>query len=324
MHATALTASWGDITVALGPDQVVQSNAAFTIQFDRYILPTDAARQSVCLQPGTDQITKLEQCTQGVRLEPRYDPVTRTVIYYPNGVLESAGADVYTLTVFSAANGGKGFRAFDGTPLVFDDPAKGLSVSFKVGSSLGQVPPPPPTDFPFCNRCRLGCETLEYVDAAKDNPGAGQILHQQCGGNCHKFDASVKPAAPPAMGLELDSLLAVRLTANDVVAHGTQLGGHANAPTVNPPHFGVAMARIKPGDPGNSYVIYKILANPAVDQWAESSTLAAGETERLRRSLVVGMPMPAAPYPGLTHKEATIVSDWIAGGAGAKPCEVTP
>jgi hypothetical protein len=66
------------------------------------------------------------------------------------------------------------------------------------------------------------------------------------------------------------------------------------------------------GSPGNSYILYKMLANAP----GRPDDLADGEVERLMSSLVVGLPMPARPeFTPLSEKQLVDISDWIAAGA---------
>jgi hypothetical protein len=105
-------------------------------------------------------------------------------------------------------------------------------------------------------------------------------------------------------------------TAIGHTAHGTQAGEHAQDGDGNPARFGRAMPIIDPGDAGNSYLLYKLLAGPAYAQSAAAPP-DPKEIERIRTAVVVGMPMPptnalpgvAIPLPGLEDLSAWISQD---------------
>ena len=75
--------------------------------------------------------------------------------------------------------------------------------------------------------------------------------------------------------------------------------------------------------PGNSYVLYKVLAHEP----GRPDGIADGETDRLRDAVVVGLPMPpftqdtetVDPIVPLTEEQKRTVSRWIAGGM---PCSL--
>ena len=148
-----------------------------------------------------------------------------------------------------------------------------------------------------------------------------------------------KPLAP-AMNLLLfnaDSRIAVaglQLTAIGKVAHETQEGGAAQHPSDHPRRFGVSMQIVAPNDPGESYLLYKILASSRfpLDPNDPADTLAAGEADRLRLSVVTGVPMPAeSSYSESHYADASAeaiwfadvehLSQWIAAGAQLQVCK---
>ena len=109
-------------------------------------------------------------------------------------------------------------------------------------------------------------------------------------------------------------------------------------PEASPGRFGRAMPLIDPGNPGNSYLLYKILiGQSAIDPSlpAEAAEKLRQETERLQAAFVVGTPMPPPParpalgfYPEGPDDQNVIpyvdgmdiLSAWIVNGAVPRDC----
>ena len=125
---------------------------------------------------------------------------------------------------------------------------------------------------------------------------------------------------PTAMGLDLSSPDRLQATAIGHVAHETMTGEQAAQADENPPRFGRAMPLLDPQAPGNSYLLYKLLAsgNDHLDSPASDA-----EIGRLRASVVVGMPMPPADQPGafLRTGEVELISRWLELGAATPVCK---
>jgi hypothetical protein len=85
--------------------------------------------------------------------------------------------------------------------------------------------------------------------------------------------------------------------------------------------FGVGMPLVTPGNPGNSYLVYKLLAwgepvasgSPSATAERLHAPLSQDEAARLR-GLVVGQAMPP-DAPRLDFRDVANVSAWIAQGA---------
>ena len=280
------------------------ATTSLRLNFDRFLLPTTTFRQSVCLQPVLGVITAAKDCGRGVLLEPAYDPVLRRITYRQSAT--SAGlapSTRYTISVFPPPDDGTnyGILAFDGAPL-----AATVSLEFTTRSSEPagtSVEPPPSVDF---------CAALDH-----------QVFRASCAsGGCHTSGgpADHGVAVGPAEGLDFSSNAALQGTAVARVAHETQTGEHAAQGEVASPRFGRAMPLIDPTRPGNSYLLYKLLARedngaPGSDAAAERARVE--ELARLRAAIVVGMPMPppdGASAP-LDQQQLEQISDWILGGA---------
>ena len=125
-------------------------------------------------------------------------------------------------------------------------------------------------------------------------------------------------------------------------------GEQATVGDVSPDRFGRAMPLIDPGNPGNSYLLYKLLANPLNHRRSSRGVLADPEggfeepalgleIDRLRDSVVVGLPMPATtsadptslvnpeddPFGEASLGTMRLIQAWIANGA-VLSCEEAP
>jgi hypothetical protein len=330
--------------LAADGSSTVLRSTSIEVRFDRFLYPLSAVRQTICLQPLTDPVTRLADCRAGVFLEPAYDPVRRAVVYrQPEGTLLAPGT-LYVLTVLAPrAPGLDGFRAFDGAPLA---EARAIQMTTLVEDPPGFDEAAPTEDL-FCeasacaSACATSAATKACVDAqCKDVDGtidpdcekgcvdacakrcpAGARLATCATANCHGPNPSeLDPSHPTSlsMGLDLHSAEAIVRTAVGQVAHEAQTGEHADEPNVAPTRFGRAMPLIDPGSPGNSYLLYKLLVSPSYA--ASAAAPDAAEIERLRASVVVGMPMPPAGGEPVPLDALEVLSGWIASGADAHAC----
>jgi hypothetical protein len=247
-----------------------------------------------------------------------YDPVSRIVTVTPSAPLTVG--QTYNLTVLPLQAGVVyeqpvdtviGVMAIDGATL---DPAQPTTVTFQATSPVTPVTPAAPVYCP-------GSEVQK-------------IFAGSCGGaSCHQ----PPPGSMPAQGLVLTDAAGVLATAIGQVAIGGNTGPRpaAQAPNVI---FGLDMFIIDPGpgggavtstpgpggDPGDSWLMYKLLmAVPSPGDAGSIVPLSATERATLA-SLVPGREMP---YPGnpsasletpgaqLTIDQLELVSSWIAGGA---------
>lgn len=270
------------------------------VKVDRYLDPASANRQALCLQSDTAIIVALEDCARGLLLRPSYDPLERTVTFYLADELTRLAPDtLYRVTLFEAdgAAGDFGLRAIDGTPL------EGIfALEFTTAADDPSRPTEgPPTDPGFCG-----------------TGGVREILLGNCAfGGCHAAipGQGGSPDLFPPMGLDLSGPDAIARTAVAQVAHHSQRGPSATSPDEASTSFGRSMAIVAPANPGQSFLLYKMLLDPS---FAGDPTLAAGETELLRR-IIPGAPMPIKPG-AITLEQARKVSDWIESGAAIPAC----
>lgn len=331
------------------------TSASVKLFFDRWLLPHKVARQSLCIHPTTMQVGSIGDCPGQPFTEPAYDPVDRSVTYrLPIG--DRLAADTqYRISLFVAESlDESGFFAFDGAPL-----DRAYSFDFRTQSSdataqdeLRPLLDRPKDENPYCiaRRCFADCmgdatceaacrpsciepSCLQNGDYLAGNPAT---LFQSCAFlTCHGPDL-LNPATatePIPMGLDLSRPSSIAQTAIGLTAHQTQSGQNATAADQTPLRFGRAMPLIDPGNPGNSYILYKILVNP-LNQLRPGGALdpgVAADIDRLRDGVVVGLPMPAQstiggpvgmegapeddPEGRAAFERARIISAWIAYGA---------
>lgn len=219
------------VDVNVGTDKpALAANDAIQIAFTRELLPSSVTRQSLTVRDAF-----------GVPLNPTvsYDPVARVVtIGNPNPQASTPWllpGQPYTLElVIPDDQDPFGVRAIDGATL---NPAK--TPRF-YGFNAGPVTPTP-----------LAEPTMSFCD------DVWPVFWGHCSesGICHS-------APKPAAALVLDSADGLARTAIGHVAHGANTGpAAASGPAGAAPGnlFGVDMPVIDPGNPGNSWLMYKLL-----------------------------------------------------------------
>jgi hypothetical protein len=208
----------------------VPTNTTIELRFDRYLLPATAVRQSLQLFTGAGELT--------VYLEPEYDVIERVLVYRLEAGEALEPGTLYQVQLISPEREGDfGFRAYDGAPLG-EGPVP-LRYSFVTERA---VPPDPPPR-----------------DAVPDCDG---ILADLGRAGCRSSGCHGALETDPPLGLSLDDERALALTAIDRVAHETAFGASPATPLEDPLRFGIQMPIIDPGNPANSYLLYKLLRKP--------------------------------------------------------------
>lgn len=273
----------------IAPDgsTVALANTKIELVFDRYLDPRTAQRSSVCLRSDAAPVDGFQQCIGGVLLNAAYDPVGRVVTYYvdPDQVPQLLPAATHFLTLHLGDEPGEaGFRAYDGAPL-----AQKYELFFQVTDPGGLMPRGPD----ISDECEI---VRTFLNG--------------CAG-CHHATSPDYPDGPPE-NLYFEPLQGFS-ERGQVVAHGASLGGTGSQGALRPDRFGAGMNIVTANDPGNSYILYKILAGTPVD----AATIEPGETDRIRRDLITGMPMPPnnAQSSPATEGDIRALSRWIAAGA---------
>lgn len=281
----------------------------FEIRFDRYVLPSTATRQSFFVYTG-DPGNPVPPGNELPALSPRYDLVERVVSYaLPPGFSLQANTHYTAELIVPELQSDFGFRAFDFAPL---DSETTVKLSFLTSNQ--RKTPPAPADEP-----------------AGDCASTTRTLAEHCSSSsCHGVSGG-------KMALDLSDADGVRRTAVGRVAHQAETGPKTGTPLENPSRFGVAMPRIDPGRPENSYLLYKLVTSPE-NYWrtgndpdlCETRHLAAvdqeacvpatkEENDRLSAWFLRGLPMPravGADAPAhLVRSDLVALESWIRDGA---------
>ncbi|WP_437281814.1 hypothetical protein WME90_15055 [Sorangium sp. So ce375] len=353
---TSLDQNYQPVRTALDPAGTTEvlSTASLVLKFDRFLLPSSVSgavgAEFVCVSGDLAPVETYADCVNPLALAPTYNPVQREVIL--RQIEGMPGLELgarYALTVLRPADEAApaGVRAFDGAPL-----GSNTRIEFTVASALPPqaMPERPPSGDFFCQR-DLEC-VAGTADCQGDAPldptcvgcvrGAAYYLSTCVG--CH-----IDGSAAAGLNLNLGGPMFNRIeplleTVIGHAAHQTQMGEKAHVAETSPERFGRAMPLIDPGNPGNSYLLYKILIGQiALDPSlpADEAEKLRQETERLQAAFVVGMPMPPPPSKPLFrfHPQAPddrsvtpyvdgidILSAWILDGAEPRDCSapVTP
>lgn len=237
-------------------------------------------------------------------LRPEYDVVERVVVFRLTQFLEPG--TLYTVELLSADSSTDwGFQAFDGAPL--EAGGAPLKFNFFTKRNRDWLPQLPVEPIPSCER------VLEIFA----NAGC-------TAGGCHG-------GSVPSAGLRLDRPETFVDTAFNRVARQTEVGAAVGVPLEDPDRFGVQMPIIDPGQPANSYLLYKLLRGEfshwlgpddpgrcssrySVGLGPDCVPPTAAELTRLREWFVRGAPMPppsAAPHPTPSSAGATGESEGL-------------
>ena len=289
----------------IGPSRSLPTDGVIELSFDRFLNPSTVNRQSFGLRDAFDQAP--------VSPIVAYDPVRRVVtISNPSSdgkpwLLE--GQPYKLVLPIPAKNGDFGLRAIDDAGLE----GKGaVVIGFFASAPTGRRPEPPVV---FCT-------------------DVFPILRTCGAGNCHVAHDAGVPVSANAAGLVLQTESGIELTAKNRVANATNTGARSGAGRPAGDLFPVDMPIIDPGNPGNSFLLYKLLLAPptvggrpedggcdggkAAPLAGAASALADGERERLG-NYVLGMPMPAdRAYLGDAQLDRLRL--WIAQGAKVEDC----
>lgn len=306
----------------------VTRTGGLRLTFDRFLAPTAAIRQAICVRPALENLADASACRDPVQAftRPEEDPVHRRVTFRLPAGQRYLPETAYRVTVFASTRTDDGsvsvddnaFRAFDGAPLerryAFDFTTQGEDVD----DDTDEIAPSPEAYcaaidcFRACAddaECRDACRTLCLDDTcfgfgdllAPSRPGRDvPAVFETCAtSGCHGG-----PTDALALGLDLSSRQAVARTRGRV-ARQTQTGADADLPRQNPRPFGRSMPLVDPSQPANSYLLYKPLIHPL----NHVVPPPRDELDRLRAAAVVGLPMPT----GVTGPGRGMVPDDVAG-----------
>jgi hypothetical protein len=257
------------------------------VQFDRFLMPSTAVRGAMCLQAASvgGEATGTERCINA-GFAPQYDPVDRVATWIIRGVIEERTR--YNVRLFAAgdATDPNGIRAFDGAPL-----EKEFTFAFTTRKTPNQPDPfEPERKLGFCDARRL----CPLPDGACDGPtpmavtkSPSEFLAGNCtsGGSCHGSGQGAQGPSGSVLRLDDDGAgggvaAAVRhLVDHAIVATETATGADPVPPSRNVlAPFGHNMPYIDATNPGNSFLLYKMILAMAprcpFDSTEESATRA--------------------------------------------------
>lgn len=271
------------VGVNVGPGRPMPEDGVIQIAFDRYLLPSTVTRQSIAIVDASNRSVATSQLPVVT-----YDPIARTATLAPPTRPWLTKGQVYKLFLGVPDDDSDlgGVRAIDRATL---DPDEERLIAFVVGQPSGRGSVEPPVDF-----CR---DVLPIFQAKCSRAG------------CHSDDANA------ASGLSLASPSGVAATAIGRVAVGAHTGGRANEPAVASRVFGADMARIDPGNPGQSWLLYKV-------ELAETPAGSVFSAPKIACDGAAGTPLvPYAPYAPLvpvtpaSPAERARLSDAVLGSA---------
>ena len=291
--------------------QTLVVGAPIELAFDRLLNPSSVTRQTFVLQDLGGAF---------VEPTPSYDPVARVVRLCMTDAAPLQADQTYRLTLVapSSATDPAGLRAIDGAGL---DPSVNPVIEFPVVAGAAYTG----SD---------ACSGATSVDFCAD---VLPIFAPRCAlSPCHS-------GAHPAAGLMMTTAQGIQATAIGRVAQGSNTGMQ---PRVAPPGhlFGVDMPIIGPGDPGDSWLSYKLLlAVPPATALEDNRypsvtpawTLMSDDERATLSNYILGREMPypsdpsvspsasSTPVP-LSADQLDTVSTWILQGAGIPEAGCTP
>jgi hypothetical protein len=241
------------------------------------LLPSSVTRQAILLVDGFNQAVDSPIVT--------YDPVTLTVTLSnpaKTGPWLKAGQPYKViLPTPEESKTGLVLRAIDGAPLASDQ----TRVLGFLGSSAFDQPNEPTMQ--FC------ADVLP-------------IFHTKCSGTkiCH---VTPDNGAFPLAGMDLETADGVRFTAIGRVAQGSNTGARAGLGSNPGKVFGVDMPIIDPGNPGNSWIVYKTML-------AAYPTIAAtGRPDQCGFGGPTDLMIPDAGHVDVADSERIILGDYVGG-----------
>jgi len=274
--------------ISVGDGRPMPADGAIQIAFDRYLLPFSVNRQAVFILDGARQPLPSD-------LLPivQYDPVARTVtLRAPKQPWLTEGQPYHL--VFPVAEGdGGGIRAIDRAPLFSGQP---LDYAFTVGPPSGLVLEPQVT---FCR------DVLPIFSAKCSIP------------TCHGSGDRA------AAGLVLDTTVGVLNTAVGRLSQAANTGA-STTPKDPGPVFGVDMPLIQPGNPGNSWLLYKVELAPQPTFSGAVPRFACTAGQRERPAVFSYTPLAPQAQRAADDIERSILSDLILGREMPFPVSGTP
>ena len=264
----------------VGVDRMLPADGVIQVAFDRYLLPSTVSRQSFQIVDGAHK-----PLSPDLALVSVYDPVARTITISGQKQTWLTEGQPYTL-VFLIPEGNAdqgGLRAIDRATL---SPDQALEIPFIVGPKAG-TPAEPTVSF---------CRDVLPIFASKCSLST-----------CHGTGGEA------AASLVLDTSAGVGATALRRIAQGSNTGPLSTAPPSGQSRFGVDMPLIDPGNPGNSWLMYKVdLARPpGIVDPTDKLACTGGLLEQ--KVPFVFAPLAPQAQRAADDIERSILSDFILG-----------
>lgn len=276
------------------------ADGVIEIKFNRLLLPASVTRQTISLRKAGGELVESPTVI--------YDPVLQTVrISNPNPA------------------GGTWLMPGQPYKIVLGRPAPEVGEQFVLRAIDGaQVDPMSATEIPFMATNPTFQRRKPDIEFCRD---VYSTFGKYCTSGCHT--AAVRPYE----ALLLDTSEGIIHTALGHVAQQSNTGARAGAPVAPGRVFGIDMPIIDPGNPGNSYIIYKmmLLSQSKPEQYnclgldkpnflldGGDIWLASDERNRLSNLMTGQMMPPISPFP--TTDDVERVSEWIAQGAHLETC----
>jgi hypothetical protein len=108
----------------------------------------------------------------------------------------------------------------------------------------------------------------------------------------------------------------MRITAIGRVAHETEFGDSSGVPLQDSPRFGVQMPIIDPKNPGNSYLLYKLLRDPKNFEPCADERLSpiCSTPANLELSSYAKLPLAESESVLPSAEESTRLREWFVRG----------
>ena len=227
----------------------MHANDVLQIQFDRLLAPVTITRQSILL---LDENAPANSPTPTVS----YDPVARTVTLGPQAGIDWLKPGLaYKVILRGSPSDPNAVRAIDGATLY--NPVGGSGPDIVYGFQVvAEANPPPAVREPAMRFCFDILPIFQRGCAATTCHGAPRPSSDP------RFGGGL---SSPAAGLVLETSEGVRRTALNRASNGSNTGPLAGQGEPPGRLFGVDMPIIDTrngGDPGNSWLLYKVLLAP--------------------------------------------------------------
>jgi hypothetical protein len=288
--AEGMDCDWGSVRCG------VPLNRPLSFQFDRWLLPSTATRQSIQLS--------VAEATSAEFMQPTYELLTRTVTYSDAAGLEQGLVYVLALADSETQTSGWGFASYDARSL--DRKTVPDSIVFRTAEA-DPVYDPTPSPPRLC-RDALAAFSKAGCTAA----------------HCHRTSDTELPCA----NLRLDQKSGLT-TAIRRVAIATDRAGNSGTMSELPARFGMNMPVIEPGEPAMSFLLYRMLfGRDAYRNASGQFEVAPPSTKELSFATTwfgaTGpMPPPSVGFPkDVSPVELTrVIETWIRDGADTDACE---